>query len=904
MLASFAALRLFGRARARTSSHVWTVAAALAFSGGVWTMHFLGMLAIELPIAIRYSGALTLLSIVPVLAASAAVFAILRPRSESSSVRRWCIAAGLGAGIGGMHYVGMASIAVAPGLTYRPALISVSIAAAVLFAYVAVRLIDGARSIDSMRRQTAFAATMACAVTAMHYIAMAGTQFAPNAVCIAPGTGLGNDALAYFIIGNTILGLLVATALATVDAHRTNERAQLAEALEAANLKLRERTERAEALAAEARTAQALFLRSFQQAAIGMALVSPEGKWLRVNRAVCAMLGYAHEELVTMTFQQVTHPDDLGLDLMHVHALLNGEASAYQMEKRYVDRDGRTIWASLSVSLITDETGAPLHFFSQIEDITARKQMELDLAKQTAFLHAVIEAVPAIVCAKDDRGRFLLANQACCDIIGRPREAVLGRTDLELSYAPQAHRAMVQDREVIATLSARQWHDEWQTPDGKRHWLHKNKRGVQLSDGTRYMVGASLDVTDTYALQLQMSHQHEFVTQLIDTLPSPVFVKNDQHQFLLVNKAYCEAAGASKAAIIGTNGSSLHADPSLEHHLAEDDQVLSDGIQIQREETNLFHRDGHHHWLKVKGRVRLASGGFGVAGMLFDITERQHMEEELRTHRDQLQKLVSIRTRDLESALATAKAANQAKSEFLMNMSHELRTPMHAILSFASLGDALRWEPSPATAKAGRYFSNIRSSGTRLLTLLDNLLDLSKLEAGCAQFSLSTRALAPLLATAIEEHRPLAAAKAIRINAEMTNEPLFVNMDQDPFVRVIANLLTNAIKFTPNGGLVTVTLTRTSDDRALIEVTDTGVGIPIAELENIFDKFIQSSRTRTNAGGTGLGLAICREIVREHAGHIWATSRLDGGACLSIALPLQPTEENPAHLSDILRSAT
>ena len=135
----------------------------------------------------------------------------------------------------------------------------------------------------------------------------------------------------------------------------------------------------------------ALFQSAFEFAAIGMALVSPEGKWLRVNRSVCQITGYSEKELLQRTFQDITHPDDLELDLENVRKMLAGEIETYQMEKRYYRRDGEIVWVLLSVSLVRTKSGEPLFFISQIQDITRQKLSEEQLAKATAQIKRVQE---------------------------------------------------------------------------------------------------------------------------------------------------------------------------------------------------------------------------------------------------------------------------------------------------------------------------------------------------------------------------------------------------------------------------------------------------------------------------------------------------------------------------------
>jgi PAS domain S-box-containing protein len=153
---------------------------------------------------------------------------------------------------------------------------------------------------------------------------------------------------------------------------------------------------------AEALTADSLFQNAFEFAAIEMALVSPEGKWLRVNRSVCDITGYSEAELLERTFQDITHPDDLDLDLANVKKMLAGKIKTYQMEKRYIHKNGSIMWVMLSVSLAHNKSGVPLFFIGQIQDITRRKQSDEQLAEATAEIQRLQKGLLK-VCAWTER---------------------------------------------------------------------------------------------------------------------------------------------------------------------------------------------------------------------------------------------------------------------------------------------------------------------------------------------------------------------------------------------------------------------------------------------------------------------------------------------------------------------
>ncbi len=238
----------------------------------------------------------------------------------------------------------------------------------------------------------------------------------------------------------------------------------------------------------------------------------------------------------------------------------------------------------------------------------------------------------------------------------------------------------------------------------------------------------------------------------------------------------------------------------------------------------------------------------------------------------------------LRAAKESAESANQAKSEFLANMSHELRTPLHAILSCAGFG--LKRISASSLDRLQNYFSLIDQSGRTLLALLNDLLDLAKLESGKMSFAFETARLYDLLTQASEEFEAFMAERRLQLQIHAPDELPAVRLDPLKTLQVLRNLLSNAVKFSPEGGTITIEIT-VDTSFAMVTVRDHGPGIPVAELDTVFDKFVQSSKTKTGAGGTGLGLAICREIVAAHGGRIWAECPAEGGARLAFTLPIE-----------------
>jgi signal transduction histidine kinase len=218
---------------------------------------------------------------------------------------------------------------------------------------------------------------------------------------------------------------------------------------------------------------------------------------------------------------------------------------------------------------------------------------------------------------------------------------------------------------------------------------------------------------------------------------------------------------------------------------------------------------------------------------------------------------------------------------FLANMSHELRTPMHGILSFSRFGQQrLKTIQDPELES---YFKEIYESGSRLMSLLNDLLDLSKLEAGKAECHVEECNFNQIVESIFNELSAFALEKGIKMQLQKISDDMSVIVDYRQMQQVLRNLISNALKFSEKDSTIHVTM-RSEKDLFCFSVTNKGLGIPKSELETIFDKFVQSSKTKTGAGGTGLGLSICKEIVHLHKGRIWADSK-NGITTFTVELP-------------------
>lgn len=292
------------------------------------------------------------------------------------------------------------------------------------------------------------------------------------------------------------------------------------------------------------------------------------------------------------------------------------------------------------------------------------------------------------------------------------------------------------------------------------------------------------------------------------------------------------------------------------------------------EQRSRPHRIGRQRMGRVFSFADVSGHASSARALLFD--------------RDRLSEVVAQQFSDLRRAKEAAERASQAKSEFLANMSHEMRTPMHAILGFAEIGGKFAGTASPD--KLQRYFEQIGSAGQRLMTFLNDLLDMSKSQAGKLTLSRRSQDVRAIVEEAVSEMSMLAVLKRVEVRCSLPDRALIASVDGLRLGQVVRNLLSNAIKFTPAAGQIEARLAGPGDDPAnpalSFEISDTGIGIPENQLEEIFDMFVQGNKNEADSGGTGLGLAICREIVRAHGGEITAFNNAEGGATFQAVIPM------------------
>ncbi len=587
-----------------------------------------------------------------------------------------------------------------------------------------------------------------------------------------------------------------------------------------------------------------------------------------VNETACRRLGYRREEFLAMTFAEVDAMD-AGGDVGPIIATLLRDG-AVLFERVHLARDGRRIPVEIN-SRLFEFKGRPT-VLSMVRDISDRKATEARLRK----LSLAVDQSPESVVITDVEGNIEYVNDAFVHISGYPRSEVIGKNPRILHSGltpPETYRAM-----WAALTQQRAWHGEFinKRRDGEIYNEFATISPIRQDGRVTHYVAVKEDVTEKKRMGAELDrHRHHLeelvqarttelrqqshaLQALIDNLPHMTWLKDREGRFMAVNRVIAEANGRRPAELIGKTDLDLWPQDVAERFIADDAEVMATRRQKTVEEAVATVPGTLYETFKAP--VLDADGSvLGTVGFARDIKPQREMEAELARRATQ------------------AEAATRAKSAFLANMSHEIRTPMNAILGLTHL--LLRDGTSPGQAER---LGKITSAAHHLLSSINDILDLSKIEAGKLQLEQGDFSLDSVLDHVRSMIMDAAQTKGLTVIVDSDDVPVWLSGDATRLRQALLNFAGNAVKFTGQGSIaLRARLLEECDERCLVrfEVEDTGIGIAPDVLPRLFAAFEQADVSTTRKfGGTGLGLAITRHLVHLMGGEVGAESSLGQGS--------------------------
>jgi PAS domain S-box-containing protein len=591
------------------------------------------------------------------------------------------------------------------------------------------------------------------------------------------------------------------------------------------------------------------------------------------NRGAERMFGYIAAEVVGRPITILAWPgyeDDMKELLLRVST--EDVVEHYETLRRH--KDGRRLVVSLTLSPVRDDAGNLIGISKIARDITEERAQEELARRQSQLLDQAYE--PILV--RDYQDRVVYWNKGAERLYGWTAAQAVGRVSHELLQT-----TFSDPHDEISQCLERdgRWEGEL---------LHRTRAGQQIVVLSRWI--RELGVAEPHVLEtnIDMSEREQRIAaeeqtrlerrfrQLLEAAPDAIVEVDANGKIVLVNRIAEDMFGYVRDELVGHSVDILVPDAIRHQHYRHRDGYL-DHPRTRPMGTGLdLHarrRDGSLFPVEISLSPIQTEAGMHVTAVIRDVTERKRAETEVR--RLQLQY-----TSELEARNREVERANRLKSEFLASMSHELRTPLHTIIGFAEL---LREGQDGALSQAqARFVDHIHRDSEHLLDLINDILDLSKIEAGQMALKREIYPLARSIGEALNAIRPGATLKGIRID-ESGDRDVLVDADPLRVKEMLYNLLSNAVKFTAEGGKVWVATT-TNAGFVRVTVGDTGIGIPPEEQENIFDKFYQvGNTTRGVREGTGLGLSITRELVEMHGGWIEVESAPGQGSRFTFTLP-------------------
>ncbi|MFI5955024.1 PAS domain S-box protein [Cryptosporangium sp. NPDC051539] len=617
--------------------------------------------------------------------------------------------------------------------------------------------------------------------------------------------------------------------------------------------------------------------------------VDAQGNVTAWNRGAAHMFGLEPAAILGAPLDRVLPG---GLDALIKRTDLPGPHPDPTLELDATRADGTVLHVEASVSTWDSPRG--VFATAILRDVTERRRAEVEIRRTNDLLEGVLRgATECAIIGCDESGVLTVFNEGAHRMLGYRAEEVIGKNVLSVLHDPDELTAVawelgVDGREdVFPTLlgdglpSTREW--TYLRADGYKVPVLLTVTSLRGDDGTvQGHIGIAFDLTEAHRLERERARLANRFKQYVDCSGEGIYGLDLDGRITFVNAHAAQSLGWTVDELLGR-----HAHEVMHHRRADgafypvEDCPIHRTIRegsTNRVDTEVFwRRDGSSVPVEYVAAPLHRDGTTEGAVVTFsDITARKKLEQALRDA------VASER-----EAAGHLREIDQVRTDLVSTVSHELRTPLTSLSGYLEV--LLDGDVGPITSEQAKMVEVAHRNAQRLLLLVEDLMMLSRIDAGAFRIKQDDVDLGRLLTAAVATVTPLAAGRGLTLESDVPEDLGVVRGDAGNLDRVLLNLLTNAVKFTPEGGAVTVS-GRRQDHEVVVTIRDTGIGVPDDEQDRLFDRFFKSSNAMDEAiQGTGLGLSIAKTIVERHGGRISAVSAVGEGTTMTVTLPAHST---------------
>lgn len=584
-----------------------------------------------------------------------------------------------------------------------------------------------------------------------------------------------------------------------------------------------------------------LFNAMFQQSAIAMAITRLDGRFLYINASFCDLFGYKKEELINETYKEITHVDDIGEYIQKSEKLLTGEIQYYQMEKRYLHKQGHVIWGLLNVNFIYDELGEHKFIMGQIQNISDKKEMELKLIESEKNYRLIAENASDRIIVLNHDWKYKYISPSLTSQLGFKRGELIGFTPLDLLYDDD--KPIFEDalKTVIQSINSVSITYRIKHKNGHYIWTEASLKCICNSDdnNSNEILLICRDITERKKIELKLNETNERIQSILESISDGFVALDQEARFIYVNKAAVTLLNMSRDKLLG-----YKCEDVIPEFLTTE---LIDHYETVKTENRAVKFEMYNEFLNATFSVRLYPMNDIVSVYFLDVTEQKKMEEWLR----KTEKLSLV-------------------GQLAAGVAHEIRNPMTSIKGFMQLVKSTKEFKE-------FYIDIILTELERTEEIIYEFLSLAKPNQ---DFVVEKIDLKDILEKVIQLVNTQALLNGVIIHTNFEGDHLFIQCNKNQIKQVFINIIQNAIEASRINGNIYISLKEIDSNFIGIEITDEGCGISNDRLKKLGEPFYS-----TKEKGTGLGLLVTYKIIEGHKGKLNFVSEQGKGTKVDIVLP-------------------